>query len=214
MRLHLPSSCPPLCCPPFSTSLTQHLGSSVAQARCLQHGPAWLRGIEHESRVRYPSQMGSWHSSVSHPSHPKHALRQRPSPRVWEGWELLQDLERGKESGGRQLLQGGAKQDRSGGRRGKKPRTNSKRRQKGDAGIQGTDVYLLKATGEERESWRSVVWRVFIFGVTHDRKHIRCKRSRSCRLSGHGRRHRCPWSCKPPCGSQRRPVCQRLAPGR
>lgn len=201
-------------------SLTQHLGSSDAQAQCLQHGPAWLRNIEHESRVRYPSQMdpgqmGSWHSSVSHPSHPKNALWQCPSPHVREGWDLLQDLERGKESGGRQLLlQGGAKQDQSGERKGKNPRTNSKKETKGGCWDSGYGCLPSKGTGEERESWRSVVGQVFIFGVTHDRKHIRCKRSRSCRLSGHGRRHRCLWSCKPPCGSQHRPVCQRLAPRR
>lgn len=89
-----------------------------------------------------------------------------------------------------------------------------KRRQKGGCWDSGYGCLPSKGTGEEWESWRSVVGQVFIFGVTHDRKHIRCKRSRSCRLSGHGRRHRCLWSCKPPCGSQRRPVCQRLAPRR
>lgn len=52
------------------------------------------------------------------------------------------------------------------------------------------------------------------FCVTHDRKRIRCKRSRSCHPSARGRRHRCLWSCRPPCGSRHRPVCRRLAPGR
>lgn len=70
-----------------------------------------------------------------------------------EGWELLQKSERGKEvlvvsscyeePNGFDVEEGG----------GKNPRTNSKRRQRGDAGIRGSDIYLLKATGEERESW-------------------------------------------------------------
>lgn len=50
--------------------------------------------------------------------------------------------------------------------------------------------------------------------LTHGRTHIQCSWSRSCRPSARGRRRRFPWSYKPPCGSLRRPACQKPAPGR
>lgn len=51
--------------------------------------------------------------------------------------------------------------------------------------------------------------------LTPYRRHTRCSSSRSCLRSGRccPRRRRCPWSCKPPCGSPIRTACRKLAPG-
>lgn len=191
-------------------STLSHLNPLADQIQHMQHVPGELQ--ESQPRAQFSVSLPPTQNTYTTESKSTHPGR------VGSYRRLLQKLERGKKAVGQQLLQGRVTEVQRGGRnRGKKTKNKLKRRQKGAAGIQGLHVCLPSSQqpAQEREG-RVGVWFVgcLFFGVTHGRKHIRCKRSRSCHLSGHGRRHKCLWSCKPPCGSQHQPVCQRLAPRR
>lgn len=179
-----------------------------------------LQGDGEPSPVSKPIQLQECQpGAVSHPSHPAHV---HSSVRVHNIQGGLGATAAAGEKGGRgwwsaaatRKSQAGSTWSKEEGK--KKPQEpTEKRRQREDGRDSGTDLYLLGHSQHGTGKGQSAAGRRRVgFCVTHDRKHIRCKRSRSCRPSARGRRHRCPWSCRPPCGSRRRPVCQRLAPGR
>lgn len=122
-------------CSMFPGSCTTYKG--VRADFSVQHGRAHpAAGTQPRAQPGVsPPPTQNTYTTVSESTHPG---------RAGSYGRLLQKSERGKKVGGQQLLQGRAEQVQCRGRRGKKnPKNKLKRRQRGDAGIRGSDVYLL-----------------------------------------------------------------------
>lgn len=145
-------------------------------------------------------------ASISPPLYTHHHHHLSPPHRSIE----VQGPGKGRSDGGYCRKEGLARRLRADGR------TDRGRREGGAAGECLRSVYRDSCAGQGGLG-RVGAW-VPLPGpglsVTHGRKRIRCKRSRSCRPSARGQRRRCLWSCRPPCGSRSPPACRRPAPGR